>query len=78
MHARGTVAVRRQRRLPQPGFVGMLTACKPARNRGGMTGTSDEAADELGRRRAALQALDQGLLRRELFTVLPSPAPVEA
>ncbi len=32
----------------------------------------DEAADERARRRRALEALEQGMLRRELFSVMPS------
>ena len=31
----------------------------------------DDAADERARRRAALEAVEQGLLRRELFGVVP-------
>ena len=32
----------------------------------------DDAADERARRRATLEALEQGLQRRELFGVVPS------
>ena len=31
----------------------------------------DDAADERARRRAALEAVEQGLLQRELFAVVP-------